>query len=312
MSNYTNGEMVMLFDSTKCTACKGCQVACKQWNTLYSPLGFNCIPFPGSYQSPLNLNGSTRLIMTFEEKNTDNEIRPVEWAFGRRSCFHCTDAACVAACPTGALHYEKNGVVGVDKDKCIGCQYCRPACPFDVPRYYGDKPVIDKCDMCYSRLENGLEPACVKTCQPGALHFGPKEEMLKLARERVEFAKKRGYEKAEIYGEKEMGGLHVIQVCKYNHEDHKLPTDPQFPLMTKLGQLSRPAVGAITGLTVAGLAVSFIAAIGYRRKKLTVEEAKKTWTPRQQEYADELVKERLKEDAEQYQSENSDRKGTQS
>ena len=96
-----------------------------------------------------------------------------------------TNAGCVTVCPTGCLKYEENGVVSVSPEKCIGCRYCEMACPFDVPRYYGDEPKIDKCTMCWDRLENGMLPACVKTCQPGALHFGPRDEMSKLGQERV-------------------------------------------------------------------------------------------------------------------------------
>ena len=169
MSIYTRKEMAMLYDASKCTGCKGCQVACKQWNVLYSNLGMNAFPFSGSYQNPEDLNGSNRLVMTFKEKKSDNQLRPVEWAFGRRSCFHCTNAGCVTVCPTGCLKYEENGVVSVSPEKCIGCRYCEMACPVDVPRYYGDEPKIDKCTMCWDRLENGMLPACVKTCQPGAL-----------------------------------------------------------------------------------------------------------------------------------------------
>ena len=107
MSIYTRKEMAMLYDASKCTGCKGCQVACKQWNVLYSDLGMNAFPFSGSYQNPQDLNGSNRLVMTFKEKKSDNQLRPVEWAFGRRSCFHCTNAGCVTVCPTGCLKYEK-------------------------------------------------------------------------------------------------------------------------------------------------------------------------------------------------------------
>ena len=120
MSIYTRKEMAMLYDASKCTGCKGCQVACKQWNVLYSNLGMNAFPFSGSYQNPEDLNGSNRLVMTFKEKKSDNQLRPVEWAFGRRSCFHCTNAGCVTVCPTGCLKYEENGVVSVSPEKCIG------------------------------------------------------------------------------------------------------------------------------------------------------------------------------------------------
>ena len=105
-TKYINQEVAMLFDSSKCTACKGCQIACKQWNVLFSPLGLNENKFTGSYQAPMDLNGSNRLIMTFKEKRTESKVRPVEWAFGRRSCFHCTEAGCAMVCPTGALKIQ--------------------------------------------------------------------------------------------------------------------------------------------------------------------------------------------------------------
>lgn len=74
MSIYTRKEMAMLYDASKCTGCKGCQVACKQWNVLYSDLGMNAFPFSGSYQNPQDLNGSNRLVMTFKEKKSDNQL----------------------------------------------------------------------------------------------------------------------------------------------------------------------------------------------------------------------------------------------
>lgn len=295
-TKYINQEVAMLYDSSKCTACKGCQVACKQWNVLFSPLGLNENKFTGSYQAPLDLNGSTRLIMTFKEKKTESKIRPVEWAFGRRSCFHCTEAGCAMVCPTGALKIQPNGVVSVNKEICIGCQYCQIACPFDVPRYYGvgdDTAKIDKCTMCWDRLENGMKPACVTTCQPGALHFGPRDEMIKIGKERVAFMKSKGYDKAELYGEKEMGGLHILQVCKFGHEAADLPSDPKLSPMVSMTQLSKPAAGLAAIATAGGLAISLIAAIGYRRKKLSVEEARKTWTARQRQEGDKLVVEEL-------------------
>ena len=125
----------MLFDSSHCTGCKGCQVACKQWNMLPSKLGLNENKFSGTYQNPPDLNGDTRLVMTFDEKESGNKYQPINFAIGRRSCYHCTDAACVAICSSGALYKKENGVVAYDTDKCNGCTYCQSACPFDVPRF---------------------------------------------------------------------------------------------------------------------------------------------------------------------------------
>ncbi len=92
MSIYTRKEMAMLYDASKCTGCKGCQVACKQWNVLYSDLGMNAFRSPEAIRTRKILTVANRLVMTFKEKKSDNQLRPVEWAFGRRSCFHCTNA----------------------------------------------------------------------------------------------------------------------------------------------------------------------------------------------------------------------------
>ena len=286
-------EVAMLFDSSHCTGCKGCQVACKQWNMLPSPLGLNENKFTGALQGPADLNGDTRLVMTFDEKPSGNKFQPIHWAIGRRSCFHCTDAGCVSVCTSGALAKNENGVVSFDTEKCNGCTLCRSACPFDVPRFRPEDGRIDKCTLCLDRLEEGEVPACVKTCQPEALKFGPRDEMIALGRQRVEFLKKKGFEKAELYGETEMGGLHVLSVLKFGHEAYGLPTDPKPNKLIPAIQAMKPIAAAGTGLVVAGLAVSFLAAMGYRRKEVTIEEAKRSWTPEQRAKADREVAELL-------------------
>ena len=180
------------------------------------------------------------------------------------------------------------------------------ACPFDVPRYYGDEPKIDKCTMCWDRLENGMLPACVKTCQPGALHFGPRDEMIQLGKERVEFLKSRGYDKAELYGENECGGLHILQVCKFGAEAQGLVKGAQPSPLATLSKLAQPGAGLAAAATVAGLAVSFVAALGYRRRKMTIEEAKEHWTPAQRKRGEEYLREAKKEAAEQERRENAE------
>ena len=292
-----NKEVAILFDSSHCTGCKGCQVACKQWNMLPSKMGLNDNEFTGSLQGPGDLGGDPRLVMTFDEKPSDNKLQPIHWAIGRRSCFHCTDAGCVAICSSGALKKNDNGVVSFDTEKCNGCTYCQSACPFDVPRFRDTDGKIDKCTLCLDRLEEGQIPACVKTCQPEALKFGPREEMLEIGRKRVEFLKAKGFDKAELYGEKEMGGLHVLHVLKFGHEAYGLPTDPKPNSMIGVMQAMKPVTAVGTAAVVAGLAVSFLAAMGYRRQEVSIEEAKKSWTPEQRAKADREVAELLKKEA---------------
>lgn len=292
-----NKEVAILFDSSHCTGCKGCQVACKQWNMLPSKMGLNDNEFTGSLQGPGDLGGDTRLVMTFDEKPSDNKLQPIHWAIGRRSCFHCTDAGCVAICSSGALKKNDNGVVSFDTEKCNGCTYCQSACPFDVPRFRDTDGKIDKCTLCLDRLEEGQIPVCVKTCQPEALKFGPREEMLEIGRKRVEFLKAKGFDKAELYGEKEMGGLHVLHVLKFGHEAYGLPTDPKPNSMIGVMQAMKPVTAVGTAAVVAGLAVSFLAAMGYRRQEVSIEEAKKSWTPEQRAKADREVAELLKKEA---------------
>ena len=156
-----NKEVAMLFDSSHCTGCRGCQVACKQWNVLPASLELNANEknFNGTYQGPLDLNGDTRLIMTFDEKPSGDKFHPVNWSIGRRSCYHCTDAGCVKACSSGALSKDERGVVKLDTDKCNGCTFCQAACPFDVPRFRPMDGRIDKCTLCIDRLDNGGIPA---------------------------------------------------------------------------------------------------------------------------------------------------------
>jgi len=86
------------------------------------------------------------------------------------TCFHCGRPFCVEACPTGAMQKrEKDGIVFVNKDLCIGCKNCIEACPWGIPQYNPDEGVIIKCDLCKDRIDQGLEPACVTKCTTHAL-----------------------------------------------------------------------------------------------------------------------------------------------
>lgn len=261
-------EKAILFDTSQCSGCKGCQAACKCWNDLPSPTALNADApsFTGTYQNPPDLSGVTRLVMTFSEEQ--GGPKGIKWAFGRRSCQHCGDAPCATICPAGAIFVdEATGLVTTDAARCIGCRFCASACPFDVPRYVGDRGVINKCTGCVDRVANGLAPACVTTCQPGALSFGDRDEMAARAEARAAVLRERGYADAVAYGADEVGGLHVIQVLKYGAAAHGQRPDPAVNPAVQLTQVMKPVTGAVTGLTVAGLAAMFALGAGYRRDR---------------------------------------------
>lgn len=214
-------EKIKFYDATKCTACRGCQLACKQWNTLPAKQTYN----RGTYQNPPDLQPNTWMLIRFQEISDGNG--GVKWIFRKDACMHCTDAACVKVCPSGALYYTKYGTVGLDVEKCIGCKECVSSCPFEVPRYDKETDKIAKCDMCFSRVDNDLIPACVKACPTGALQFGDKDKMLKLAYKRVE---ELGGD-AHVYGDKFVGGTHMIYVLPEKSAVYeRLPVKPQVPL----------------------------------------------------------------------------------
>ena len=251
-------EKAILYDSSKCTACRGCQVACKQWWGLEGEETTN----RGTYENPPDLSADTWLKIKFNEISNGNG--GVEWIFTRRSCMHCTDAACVRVCPTGALYHDPSGVVAYNKDLCSGCGYCVEFCPFDVPRAKGNDITgirkIDKCVLCIDRISDGLEPSCVKTCPTDALIFGDRDDLVAIGKERVQELKSR-YPDAYLYGEKELGGLHVMYVLTHSPQVHGLPAHPDVPVAAiAADDIIRPLGYAVTGLVVAGLGLNYLVA----------------------------------------------------
>ncbi|MBC7075036.1 MAG: 4Fe-4S dicluster domain-containing protein, partial [Syntrophomonadaceae bacterium] len=122
-------RMTNLYDVSKCTACRGCQVACKDWNQLPAVIE----PFTGNYQTHESTNGDTYTIVKFIEH--EDPVEGVQWNFLKFQCMHCFDPACMQACPRNAISQTEWGAVIKDYDKCIGCQYCTYACPFEIPKY---------------------------------------------------------------------------------------------------------------------------------------------------------------------------------
>ncbi len=204
----------MLNDSTRCIGCKACMVACKKENKLPVESSLNDAKTFGEpiYDSPRELSETTyTLIQTATDKKSG------EQSFVKKQCMHCADAACQSACIVGALKKQKNGAVKYDAGLCMGCRYCMVACPFNVPQFEWHKaiPAIKKCTLCSeSRLDKGKPTACAGVCPAGAITFGKRSELIKIARHRIEAEPERYLD--HIYGENEVGGTCVLYLTKKN------------------------------------------------------------------------------------------------
>lgn len=207
-------ELAILNDVTRCVACRGCQVACKQWNEL--PAEQTRFFAGEGYQNPGDLSFRTWTLLKFTEWSENGRVN---WAFHRRACMHCSEAACVEICPTGALRHSEEGFVVLNRDDCVGCRWCESACPFDVPRV---ERTASKCIACVERIRSDLLPACVKACSAGALQIGPRSEMLLRARARVAEVPA-----ASVCGDTQLGGLHVIYVLPDKPERFELADTPR-------------------------------------------------------------------------------------
>src|ERR1700758_3624627 len=176
---YT-GTVAKLIDVTKCIGCKACQVACMEWNDLRDDVGTNF----GSYQNPADLSDRSWTLMRFSEY--ENPKGDLEWLIRKDGCMHCADPGCLKACPSpGAIVQYSNGIVDFQQQNCIGCGYCVSGCPFDIPKFNSETKKMFKCTLCSDRVGQGLEPACIKSCPTGCLHFGTKDDMTFLAEGRA-------------------------------------------------------------------------------------------------------------------------------
>ncbi|MDQ5987303.1 MAG: formate dehydrogenase iron-sulfur subunit [Syntrophus sp. SKADARSKE-3] len=242
-------EYVKLIDVSKCTGCRGCQLACKQWNQQPAKQTVHY----GSYQNPPDLQSNTWMLIRFQEVAEKNSVK---WLFRKDGCMHCTDAACVKVCPSGALYHTEFKSVSVNHDRCIGCKECVSSCPFDIPRYDRVTDKIYKCDLCYSRLQADLIPACAKACPTGAVTFGEKAAMIKKAYDRVKVL---GGD-ASVYGDKYVGGTHVIYVLQEKANVYeKLPRNPSVPLTVIVWKdLLKPLSLLAAGGVIAGSFLHYI------------------------------------------------------
>lgn len=181
MSGYS-----ILVDTSKCTACRGCQVACKQWNKLSGTHTKNV----GSYENPQDLGAQTWKTVRFSE-GANGDGKPY-WHFFSEQCRHCLSPGCMAEAENEEIvQNEKTGaVLFTEKTKALSFKATREGCPYDIPRQDPKTKVLFKCTMCVDRITSGMLPACVKACPTGAMQFGKREEILAKAKKRVTELKK--------------------------------------------------------------------------------------------------------------------------
>ncbi|MBN2563492.1 MAG: formate dehydrogenase [Phycisphaerae bacterium] len=177
-----NGKSI-LFDTTKCFACRACQVACKQWNGLEAedPVPTN----RGTYENPPDVSHSQWLLIHFKE--TEASDGSVVWNFVRNSCRHCIDAPCKQAASNAnsiTIDEATGAVMFNEGTKFESFSKIRNACPFSIPRK-GPDGRLYKCVMCIDRVSNGEIPACAKACPSGAITFGDRADILAEADARV-------------------------------------------------------------------------------------------------------------------------------
>jgi Fe-S-cluster-containing dehydrogenase component len=203
--------MGILVDTTLCVGCQTCEEACAEANNLPEP----ALEDPSPDRQP-----GTNQFSVISMYETD-----VGEVYVKKQCMHCNQPACASACLTKAMLKTEEGPVVWREDKCMGCRFCMISCPFDIPKFEYDSavPKISKCTMCWGRLKEGEQPACVENCPEEALTFGKRRDLIEEARVRI-------YENPDsyvshIYGEHEAGGTGYMYLSAVPFEQLGFRTD---------------------------------------------------------------------------------------
>ncbi len=217
----------MLTDFTACVGCRSCEKACNEANGMPQPEK----PFDDASVFEEQRWPSAKALTVVNRYK--NPVDPSKTVYRKIQCNHCLDPACAAACPIHAYTKTPEGAVIYNKDLCFGCRYCVVACPFNMPGYDYESaldPKIVKCILCYDKIKEGKLPACAEACPGGALTFGRREDLLKLARKRI--ADNPGKYIDHIYGEREVGGTSWLYISAVPFEQLGFPNNlPKKPLI---------------------------------------------------------------------------------
>ena len=248
-------RMGFFTDTSICIGCKACEVACKEWNQVPED-GLRLTGM--SYDNTVGLGADTwRHVAFVEQRRLAGDRSELRWLMSSDVCKHCTNAACLDVCPTGALFRTEFGTVVVQEDVCNGCGYCIPACPYGVIDQRRGDGRAWKCTLCYDRLLGGLEPACATACPTRSIQFGPLDELREQAGRRLDALRTAGVADARLYGhdpDDGVGGDGAFFLLLDQPEVYGLPPDPVVTTRD-LPNMWRNVVGAAAALLVGTAAV---------------------------------------------------------
>lgn len=193
-------------DTTKCTACRGCQVGCKEWKD------FPAVPTKqrGTHQNPPDLTHYNFKLVRFAEHMDDKG--KVTWNFFPDQCRHCLEAPCKsgASLPDSiVIDKETGAVIYTEKTAKENFETIKSSCPYDIPRLNPKTKRIVKCDMCIDRVKKNMLPMCVKSCAMGAMHFGDRDDILARAAKRL-VAVQKEFPKAQLCDMENVSVIYLI------------------------------------------------------------------------------------------------------
>ncbi len=211
-------------DTTVCTACRGCQVACKQWKGLPAEKTVN----RGSFQNPEDLSFTTLKLVRMSETEIENKLH---WLFFPDQCRHCIEPPCLeAAGEPKAIYKDKatGAVLYTKVTKELDTESIIQSCPYNIPRK-GPDGSLSKCDMCIDRVSNGLLPACVKACPTGAMSFGEYKDMRFWAQARLSELKHK-YPKATLLNPDKTRVIYLVAFNPNLYWDYAVASEREFDI----------------------------------------------------------------------------------
>ncbi|MFZ7127751.1 MAG: sulfate respiration complex iron-sulfur protein HmcB [Desulfobacterales bacterium] len=262
---YPN-SLAVLHDVNLCIGCRSCEAACNKVNGLPAP------EKPFKDLTVLDEKRRTTAKNYTVVNRYDGVGEKGSPLFRKNQCNHCLEPACASACFVSAFRKTPEGAVVYDASVCVGCRYCMVACPFEIPTYEYDKaltPRVMKCTMCHdTRLTKGQIPGCVEACPTQAMSFGTREDMIRLARERIRKYPDRYID--HVYGEHEMGGTSWLTISGVPFSEVGLREDLGTTAAPKLTSGALGAVPIVVGLWP--VLLTGIYAINQRKEKIAAEE----------------------------------------